>query len=64
MDSTAPLTLPQMAVQMQIQTAVAHKVADVQKTQAAQVLQLLDAVAEIGAQAQEPDAGTQLNEHA
>ncbi len=64
MDPVAPAALSQITVQMQIQTAIAKKVADVQKAQEAQVLQLLDTVAEIGAQAQEPGAGAQIDQRA
>ena len=78
MDAIDPVAIPQMRTELALQTAIAKKMADVQKLQGAEVLKLLEAVAQTGAQTggaqtggaqpagapQEPGRGEQIDTHA
>ncbi len=64
MDAIDPLALPQIATDMQIQIAIAKKMADMQKLEGAAVLQLLEGVAQAAAPAQEAGRGAEIDQQA
>ena len=64
MDAIDPTAVPQMRTAMDLQTAVAKKLADLQKLQGTEVLKLLDAVAQIAGAPQADGQGEQIDERA
>ncbi len=64
MDAIDPLSLPQIATDMQLQIAIAKKMNDMQKMEGAAVLQLLEGVAQAALPAEEAGRGVQIDQQA
>ena len=62
MDPMQAAAIPQIATQMKIQTAVVGKVTETMKHQGEQVVQMLEAVAQLATG--EPGKGTQIDAQA